>query len=942
MKTNPNDLRADKIMADFNAGKHKRSSKSKRSIKLNEIRLLKSQIKDANERIACLSKFSKIVDHGLLNSELVHDFLLDRHHINSPMAAIVWDTKFRVVQWNKSAELIFGYSEEQALGCHAKELIIPQTIQDEIVKNIFHSLLKAKDGGKSTNENVTADGTKILCEWYNTPIRNSDGHVVGVASLAQDITNQVTVEQTARDHKERFNRLVENAGDAFFVHDMHGKILDVNNAASQSTGYTKSELLCMSVSDIETTAHIEDLEDLCNQVDQGEVKLPLTVEGTNIRKDGSTFPVEIRLGMLSEGGQKLFISIVRDCTQRKQAENELKSRKLALRAFIDSMIDPAAMVDRNTKFTVVNKAMTKRFSSTSEDLIGKLMFAYPPTKVGLTRKHNIERVFSSGKPYRKTDEYNGHWFDNTYTPVFDLNSNVAQVAIVARDITDDVKKDLALKKMSQATDQSANLVFITDIKGTIEYVNRGFIEATGYSRDEAIGQTPRLISSGETPKEAYRELWETILSGRIWRGEFKNKRKDGSLFWATSTITPMLDDNGNITHFVTSHFDITSIKNAEQKLREREARYALVLNGVNDGIWEWDLKTDAISLSSRFIESLGYNANEFKLTSQTWASIVHPDDVEKRASRMHVYLRGAEPTCSCEYRVRAHSGKYVWLLERGVAMRTGNGKVVRMAGSISDVTKRRNTEDSLRQAQKMEAVGQMAGGIAHEFKNALVGVVGFTEMAMIDVTDTENVTLCLNELKKAADSASKLTNDLLAFSRNQEIIPTKIGFDISVLLLDMNTFLKPLLGSGVHFKLKSWKDPITVNADPSQLSQVILNFCMNARDAIEGRGDIVVGSRVIKIEQETTKFGINVYPNSYAQIYVSDTGIGIDETIIQNLFDPFFTTKPKGQGTGLGLSVAHGIVEKSGGFIDIESTVGIGTTFMVNLPISNDSEDELE
>jgi len=376
-----------------------------------------------------------------------------------------------------------------------------------------------------------------------------------------------------------------------------------------------------------------------------------------------------------------------------------------------------------------------------------------------------------------------------------------------------------------------------------------------------------------------------------------------------------------------------AVQEREASLKKSEARYALVINGVRDGIWEWDIGSDALVVSSHFLQILGHEEREHDFTISEWKDLVHPDDVEKRRYLLFNYIKGRSEIYACEYRARNKSGNYIWLLERGVALRDDNGWVCCMAGSISDVTKRRHAEDGLRQSQKMDAVGKLSAGIAHEFRNVLVGVAGFTEMALMDLNDMDTVQLCLNEVKTASDRASKLTNDLLAFSRNNEMCPTKIVFDVSEVLHDTSSFLTPALNKN-HLLEKDISDqPAVVEADPSQLAQVVLNLCINSRDAMPDGGTLTLGSKVVDLNDDQVAEHIGAKPGRYAQVFVSDTGTGIEKDVLKRLFDPFFTTKEPGEGTGLGLSVAYGIVKGAGGFIDVSSTLGEGAIFMINLPL---------
>jgi len=505
------------------------------------------------------------------------------------------------------------------------------------------------------------------------------------------------------------------------------------------------------------------------------------------------------------------------------------------------------------------------------------------------------------------------------------------------------------------------IVSSTDVKGNITYFNDRFCEISGYSCEELRDQNHRILKSNEHSQAFYADLWKTISNGKVWRGDIKNSTKGGMYYWVAATIVPFLNEHGKPFQYIAIRTDITEQKRTEVALREAEhilkeandnlektvaertselaiseKRYALVMEGVRDAIYDWDIINNTLYESPRFRDLLDYEPKKNAVSTEGWIHNIHPAHQENYRAHLIAHLKGETPYFSCEYQIANRQGAYIWVLDRGKALRDENGRAYRMAGSVSNITKRRLAEQGLMQSQKMEAVGKLSAGIAHEFRNALVGVVGFTEMALIKVNDAETVQLCLDEIQKAADRASKLTNDLLAFSRTQEMRPTELIFDVADILHDMNSLLKPLLSENQQLNMEFLDHPALINADPSQLHQVVLNICMNGYDAMPDGGVLTVGSRVVEFNQDQLAEHATAIPGSYVQVFVTDTGSGIEKDVLNRLFDPFFTTKPPGKGTGLGLSVAYGIVEVAGGFISVDSILGEGTTFMVNLPLTEE------
>jgi signal transduction histidine kinase/ActR/RegA family two-component response regulator len=360
--------------------------------------------------------------------------------------------------------------------------------------------------------------------------------------------------------------------------------------------------------------------------------------------------------------------------------------------------------------------------------------------------------------------------------------------------------------------------------------------------------------------------------------------------------------------------------------------------GSNEGLWDWDLASDMLFLSPRaqqltFVES----AEPFQ-PRQYWIAKTryHPDDVAPVRREISRHLRGETPFFVVEYRVQHHSGAWHWYRQRGIALRDDAAKPYRMAGSMEDITQRKNAEAErdrlemqLRQAQKLEAIGTLAGGIAHDFNNILAAILGYGEMAQKDAPEGSAQRRHIDAAISAGMRAKSLVERILAFSRSGmgERVPVHVQSVVVEALDQLAASLPP----GITLQQQLDAGDAAVLGDPTQVYQVVVNLCANAVQAMKARGTLTV--ILDRVELKAPRCATSVLADgAYVRLSVRDTGSGISPQLLERIFDPFFTTKEVGVGTGLGLSLVHGIVTDLGGGIDVESKVGEGANFTVFLP----------
>ena len=477
-----------------------------------------------------------------------------------------------------------------------------------------------------------------------------------------------------------------------------------------------------------------------------------------------------------------------------------------------------------------------------------------------------------------------------------------------------------LHLFTAAVEQSPVSVIITDRSGVIEYVNPQFARCTGYSREEAVGKRAGFIRSGDTPESVYRELWQTISAGEVWHGELKNRRRNGETYWDMVSISPVHDANGVISHFVGVQLDISERIRAQEAIRQRDEQFRELAENISEVFF-----VAAADFSETHYISPAYE----QIWGRTCASLYeHPnsflepvpqEDRSVLMSQIQSLQRG-DAASEAEFRVIRPDGQLRWVRAQTAAIRAGDGTVVRISGTVRDITDRRALEAQLRQAQKMEAVGRLAGGVAHNFNNVLTAIKGNAQLLLIEDPDDEQEELLL-EIDKAADRAAALTQQLLAFSRRQVLQPTTLSINDTI--LDLSKMARRLIGEDIALVTDLTGEQPFVLADAGQLHQVLLNLIVNARDAMPNGGMLRIGTAAA---------------DDVVEIEVSDDGGGIASSDLPYIFEPFFTTKEPGKGTGLGLATVYGIIHQSGGRIDVDSEVGKGTTFRIQLPRSYEKQ----
>ncbi|GLB60756.1 PAS domain-containing protein [Cytobacillus sp. NCCP-133] len=471
--------------------------------------------------------------------------------------------------------------------------------------------------------------------------------------------------------------------------------------------------------------------------------------------------------------------------------------------------------------------------------------------------------------------------------------------------------DTHLKDIQAALDESS-IVAITDPKGIITYVNDKFVEISKYGEEELLGKNHNILNSGYHSPEFFRDLWKIIESGKIWRGEIRNRAKDGSYYWVETTIVPFLNNKNKPFQYVSIRTDITALKSAEANLKDslkeiKEIKFALDQSSI---IAFTDEKGIITSVNDMFCEISKYSREELIGRSH---SILNSGLHSKEFFNNLWKTIGQGDVWKGEIRNKAKDGTYYWVHTTIVPFLNEKGKPYQYLAIRNDITERKKTEEVLHRQDKLAAVGQLAAGVAHEIRNPLTSMKGYTEFLQLDETNEERqefLHIILDEIERV----NNIVEDFLVLAKPKAVeLEEKNIIPVIKNVLSLVEFEARKRNVKIHFEYE--QDIIQIECDENRLKQVFLNFVNNGIEAMPDGGDITFRANII---------------NNQVQISIQDTGVGIPEDKLKKIGEPFYTTKKNGN--GLGLMVSFKIIESHSGKVYIESELNKGTTFNILLP----------
>ena len=615
-------------------------------------------------------------------------------------------------------------------------------------------------------------------------------------------------------------------------------------------------------------------------------------------------------------------------------------RSRTLETLLQNLPDAVVRVGKDFRHIIANPACETALGLPPEEIVGKTMQELPvPPALRKKWAARVKEVLETGKTLDVEDTFEGpvgpRSHETRLLPERDEHGEVVSVLIVIHDVSGRTRAERTLRDSEERFrvifEEAPIAMLLIGDDARIRGSNAAACELLGYSQEEFAGKTIYEISHPddvELAREVGVHIFEQAEPTVVV--EKRYLRKDGGVVWGRLSVSSVRDFEQRLVHNVAQIVDITSLKQAEQTLREREELQRLVIEHANDVIAVVGLDFTIRLVSQSVRDTLGFEPEQ--LVGRNVEEMVEPEAFEDLRPALAEIFDGRPPHTR-SFRIRHQDGGWRLFDGLGSIASDENGKPAYMVVTLRDVTERTSLEQQLLIARKMEAVGQLAGGVAHDFNNLLTVINGFSDMAMKELDDRdEGIRRYLAEIGHAGQRAAELTQHLLAFSRQQVLRPEVV--DVNSIVEEYAVMLRRVLGEEIKLSTQLEPHLRTVEVDPGQLGQVLMNLAVNARDAMPRGGALAITTQNVKLKKAIPIEHGTLPRGSYVLISFSDTGEGMAAETREHIFEPFFTTKQPGQGTGLGLATVVGIVEQSGGAIAVDTGPGEGTTFRVYLPRS--------
>ena len=771
-------------------------------------------------------------------------------------------------------------------------------------------------------------------------------------------SNQEDMLVSQRDPSEEYFRVaVESAPSAMVLVNRDGKIVLINAQTEKVFGYSREELLGRSV----------------------EVLVPPAGAGRDLyarRKNGERFPVEIGLNPVETKEGPWVLSSIVDITARKQAENY----RLQLAAIVEFSDDAIIAETLDGAIVSWNAGAAILYGYPAEEVLGRsISLLIPPDQPddfpGILDKLRRGEHVAHYETVRLTKDGRRIDVSVTMSPIKDSKNKVCGASAVARDITDRKRTERQVREREDRfrimADKSPVMIWVSGLDTGCTFFNKPWLEFTGRTLEQEMGNG---WSEGVHPEDRQNCLdihLAAFEARKPFRTEYRLRRGDDAYRWILDTGVARTEADGSFAGYIGSCIDISERKEAEEyrrqanerledrveqrrrelstaatalqagaqerlaeitrrrqaqcDLEKSERRYRLLFDNNPQPMWVYDCKTLAfLAVNNAAIRSYGYTREEF--LGMAIKDIRPAEDVPALLEDIRKANTDLHTDGPWRHKKKDGTILVVEISSHLIQFGEQDARFV----MVTDITERKKLEEQFRQAQRLESIGRLTGGVAHDFNNLLIVINGYSQMLLKGLPEDHAMREGLTQIGEAGKRGGALTKQLLACSRKQVLKPIVLNLNQEV--ADTKKMLQRLIGEDIDLVTRLAPALGNTLADDSQLQQVIMNLAVNARDALPNGGTLLIETANVTFDEPYCEAHPDAHPGSYVMLGVTDNGAGMTPEVRERLFEPFFTTKPPGAGTGLGLATVHGIVKQNSGWIRVHSEVGRGTTFKIYLP----------
>ena len=884
---------------------------------------------------------------------------------------VIVDVNGCIERVNESFLKVLGYTGDEVIGRHTTEFS-PSTegsyesttgrtihITEDLITQSKEMLAKLFEEGRVYNWEryfVRKDQKVVPVESNIVFLLDSEGNMTGGVGILRDITGRKKAEEESNEAKIFLENIFETTADGIMVTDEQGCIIKVNRAVENMLGCPDGELLGKYTSELgpQDEERVKTRGIMFEQLfEKGYVK---HWETEWFRKDGTLCPVEINITFLkdNEGNFCRAVAGIRDISDRKQAEESLKESEEQLRSLVQSASDAILTINSCGAITSWNNGANAVFGYTPEEIVGKSFSCLVPERCRENNNQSLEKMVVTDK-----DSFAGKAFafpgirkDGSEFPAeisyagYATKEGMVLTGIV-RDITE---RQQAEKEIREARNFLENIfktvtdgILVTDNTGVISVVNEATASMLAYPQEEILGKGAHIFKpDGEEYELAANNYMEKLFEEETVSGfEFVWSKKDGSLIDVEINAALLKDSDGNVTGSVSTIRDITERKEYEDRLKKSEEKYRGLIKNANDAIIAVNREGIIIDYNEMAEKIFGYASDE--IVGKPGLLLIPVAEREKWQKSIKQFKDNPAlslPSKISEKKGLRKNGEEIFLESSTFVLKT-SGEFI-FTSIVRDITERKEMENKLLQSEKLKSLGELAGGVAHDFNNVLAAILGRAQLLKLNLnapTGKQEKRKSVYEIKNGLEIIEKAAMDGAETVRRIQEFARKRTDDKDFVQVNINELLEHAL----EFTRVKWKDETEskgidihiqkefsllppTSGSASELREVFTNIINNAVDAMPEGGDLTIRT---------------VHDNQQAMIIINDTGIGIPKSTQDRIFDPFYTTKGV-QSTGLGMSVSYGIINRHRGTIKVDSIEGAGTTFTITLPLSEKVTNEVE